>query len=189
MKKLATSLLKLTAISALLVPALASAHSSIVESEVTANVMTDHAANYLTIQVPHGCRDENDNQYPTKGIVIKFPNSQADIDSGTFLANVSPVSSFYGIRTKTEKRTIDGEEVDQVTELAITDVNIPYKSVFKTEIIRAKTILKEGEESAELKFDIIQYCPKGLTSEWTVANDKAAHIMVLKAEEDGHSDH
>jgi len=189
MKKLATSLLKLTAISALLVPALASAHSSIVESEVTANVMTDHGANYLTIQVPHGCRDENDNQYPTKGIVIKLPNSQADIDSGTFLANASPVSSFYGIRTKTEKRTIDGEEVDQVTELAITDVNIPYKSVFKTEIIRAKTILKEGEESAELKFDIIQYCPMGLTAEWTIENGKAGSVTVIKAEPTDHSGH
>jgi len=189
MKNLVSSLFKLTASSALLIPALASAHSSILEKEVHASVMTDHSASYLTIQVPHGCKDEADNHYPTKGIVIRFPNSDADIASGTFFANATPVSSYYGIRTKTEKRMITvGEEVqelDQVTELAIVDINIPYGATFKAEF-KGKPILKEGEVSGELKFDIIQYCPNGTIAEWSVANGKAAHITVVPAAESSH---
>jgi len=172
-----------------LVPQLVSAHSSILESEVTASVMTDHSASYLTIQVPHGCRDEAENQYPTKGLVIKFPNSQAHIDSGNFFANVAPISSYFGVRTKTEKRTIDGEELDQITEIAITDINIPYGSVFKAELFKGKPILKAGEASAELNFDIIQYCPNGTTAEWSVANGKAAHVTVKQAEASDHTGH
>jgi len=183
------TLLSLAMAGAFLAPQVVSAHSSILEKEVTASVMTDHSSSYLTIQVPHGCKDEAENEYPTKALIIKFPNSQADIDSGNFFANVAPVASYYGVRTKTEKRTINGEESDQVTEIAITGLNVPYKSTFKAELFRGKPILKEGLEEAELNFDIIQYCPNGTTAAWTVENGKAGHVTVKKAEVSEHADH
>jgi len=190
MKKLVSSLFKLTASSVLLIPALASAHSSILEDEVHASVMSDHSSSYLTIQVPHGCSDAEGNHFPTKGVVIKFPTSQADIDAGTFFANATPVTSYYGIRTKTETRMIpvEGvvEERDQVVEIAIVDINIPYKSTFKAEF-KGKPILKDGEMTGELMFDIIQYCSNDTMAEWSVANDKAAHVTVVPA--DAHSMH
>ena len=183
------TLLSLAIASTALISQSVAAHSSILEKEVYASSMTDHSASYLTFQVPHGCKDEAGNPYPTKGIIIKIPNTQADIDSGNFFANVAPVSSYYGVQTKTEKRTIDGEEVDQVTEIAITDLHIPYKSTFKQQLFKGKPILAEGAESAVLQFDIIQYCPNGTTAEWTVANGKAAKTTVMPAPVTDHSGH
>jgi len=166
------------------------AHSSIVEESI---VEGERA--YLTIQVPHGCKNEAGDELMTNGIIIKMPNSQANIDANWAFTSVAPVLSYVKEqRTKTisvQAANHDGvvEATDMVSEIALLHLHLPYKWVLKAEFRGRAPMLPDGVMEKELKFDIIQYCPEGTTAEWTEANGKAASVMVVKAEEGAMAHH
>jgi uncharacterized protein YcnI len=160
------------------------AHSSIVEQTI---VEGERA--YLTIQVPHGCKNDAGDKKMTNGIIIKMPNSQEEIDAGWAFTSVAPVQSYVKEqRTKTvsvQMANRDGvvEATDIVSEIALLHLHLPYSWVLKAQFRGRAPMLPEGEMEKELNFDIVQYCPDGTTAEWTMANGKAAHVTVVKAPE------
>lgn len=166
------------------------AHSSIVEETI---VEGERA--YLTIQVPHGCTNETGDKFMTNGVIIKMPNSQAEIDAGWAFTSVAPVLSHVKEqRTKTitvQAANHDGvvEATDMVSEIALLHLHLPYTWVLKAEFRGKAPMLPEGVTEKELNFDIIQYCPEGTTAEWTEENGKAASVTVIKAAEGETSHH
>ncbi len=178
------ALLGLAVIGTSLLAQTVSAHSSIVEDYI---VEGERA--YLTIQVPHGCKNEAGEEQMTNGIVIKMPNSQTDIDAGWAFTSVAPVMSYVKEqRTKTIQVNMANSEgvvepTDMVSEIALLHLHLPYKWVLKAEFRGRAPMLPEGETEKELSFDIIQYCPDNTTAEWSAANGKAATVKVVKAPE------
>lgn len=177
------TLINLAILSTALVAPTAFAHSTFVEHEIVEGQKT-----YLTAQIPHGCTADDGTKLMTNGIIINMPNSQEEIDAGWAFTSVSPSLSHIEQRVKTVSVQLanrDGvvEATDLVSEVAFLHLHLPSSWNFKAEIRGRAPMLPEGEESKELFFDVIQYCPEGKTVEWTVANGKALKVTVVKAEE------
>ncbi len=182
------TLLSLAIASTALISQSVAAHSSIIEKEIT-----EGASSYLTVQVPHGCKDEAGNAFPTKGLIIKMPNTEADVTAEWALTSVAPSLSWYKQRVKTRSfdttnHSGDAVTVDLVEAIAVTDIDLPSPWVLKVEFRAKAPMLPAGETTKDLYFDVIQYCPGGLTSEWTVANGKAPHVAVVEST-DEHAGH
>ena len=179
--KLKQTLLGLSIAGVLIAPQIASAHSSIVEAEIQEN-----KTSYLTIQVPHGCGHN-----PTKKVTINIPNSQEALDERQAFIDVKPVLSWYKLRTDSHDVTVEkidrntGEitlqESNEVNSITISGISLPSDYVLKAQFRGKATLLPEGVDSQTIYFDIIQTCTNNETAEWTVENDRAASVTVIKA--------
>ncbi|MGR8930117.1 MAG: DUF1775 domain-containing protein [Gammaproteobacteria bacterium] len=171
--KIKQTCLVISAATAFLAPQFVSAHSTIVEKEIT-----EGTATYLTIQVPHGCGD-----LPTKKIDINMAGPQDDDPADWKFTHVQPVLSWYQIKTTADEVT------DEVDSIHISGISLPSHYVLKAEFRGKAPLLHEGVDSKKLYFDIVQHCTNNSLAEWTVANGKAASVLVTKAPagDSGHS--
>ena len=159
--------------------ATASAHSTIIEKEI----IEDQNA-YLTIQIPHGCGHN-----PTKKITVNIPNSQDAIDNNQAFLGVKPVLSWYKLSTDSHDVLVEGIVENEVNSITISGISLPSDYVLKAQFRGKATLLPPGVDSQKIYFDIIQTCTNNETSEWTVENDRAASVTVVKAPEGNHGGH
>ena len=134
----------------LLLPQLASAHSSFVQKEIV-----EGTSNYLTLQIPHGCGAN-----PTKKVIIEMANGP-EVDFA--FQRIKPVLSWYKIKTEygdVVPFESHGLHTTDLREMVIGGISLPTNFVLKAEFRGKAPLLEnlpEGDE-AKINLKVTQVC-------------------------------